>query len=229
MYTNTSTSSETKNNIKLVSKKCWVIAQDDIKYECGFKYSTFATNGETERKNLANEFLTVCGGLPYLPKDTLALEMSEKIQNLYNAHTGWNNFHNEPAHAKSLFAYVSTTGSIPEAVRKPYVKTITMTKMGNGYGVSTLAESYYDKLISMFGEYEIKEFVSLPMDTEFASRISLSVCAINFRSLAQYFASRTTNQITSQALAAICSSNDKQIPFLGKDTNYKKLLTAYSV
>lgn len=126
MYTAANAAVQMKNNIKLVASRAWSIAPDEVKYECGFKYATYASNGEIDRKNAANEFLTVVGGLPYLPKDTLALELSEKILNLYHAHTGFNNFYNEPAHARALAAYISSAGAVPDSVRKSYVKTLVM-------------------------------------------------------------------------------------------------------
>lgn len=228
MYTNSGTAAQIRNNIKMVAKKAWAVAPEEIRYECGFKYSNFATNGETDRKNLANEYLAIVEGHSFLPKDTLALEMSEKIQNLYSAHTGMNNFYNEPAHAKSLSHYVSTTGEVPDAVRRSYIKTIVMAKIGNGYGISTMAESYYDELISRFGENEIREFVSLFSDREFSSRVSLNSCRLNYKSLASSLRTRTTNQISQQILGLISKANDTQLPSLGKETAYKKLIESFS-
>lgn len=227
MYTAENTSVQTKSNIKLVAKKCWNLAPDDAKYECGFRYSNFAANGEVNRKSAANEFLTVVSGLSFLPRDTLALEISEKIMNLYNAHNAFNNFYNEPAHARALASYVSSTGQIPDSVRITYVKTITMVKIGNGHGISVMAEPYYDSMIEKFGESEIKEFIKLLSDRELSSRIALRSCTSKFKSLTTYFIERTTNQITLQVLQKIVSSTDAQIPNLGKDSSYKRLIDSY--
>ncbi len=227
MYTAANAAAKTKSNIKLVVQKCWSLSPEDAKHECGFRYASFAANGEIDRKTAANEFLTVVGGLPYLPGDTLALEISEKIANLYDAHNAFNNFYNEPAHARALASYVSSTGQVPDAVRKPYVKTIVMTKIGNGYGISGMAESYYDSLIEKFSENEIKEFVQLLIDREFSSRVALRSCTPNFKKLAGYLSGRTTNQISLQALQKIVGSTDAQIPSLGKDSAYKRIIDSY--
>jgi hypothetical protein len=224
MYTAENAAVQVKANIRLVAAKCWAIAPDDAKYECGFRYATFAANGEVNRKSAANEFLTGVGGLPYLPGDTLALEMSEKINNLYNAHTGFNNFYNEPAHARALAAYISSAGQIPDSVRKPYVKTIIMAKIGNGHGISTMAESDYDAMIMKFGEREIKEFALLLLDREFSSRVGLRNCVTGYKNLANYLVARTTNQLSIQALQKIVGSTDAQIPNLGRDSAYKRLV-----
>lgn len=227
MYTAENTSVQTKSNIKLVAQKCWNLAPDDARYECGFRYASFATNGEINRKNAANEFLTVVNGLPFLPGDTLALEISERITNLYNTHNAFNNFYNEPAHARALASYVSSTGQIPDSVRIAYVKTVVMVKIGNGYGVSGSAEPYYNSLIEKFGESEIKEFAKLLLDREISSRLALRSCTPNFKNLATYLIGRTTNQISLQALQKIVGSTDAQIPNLGKDSSYKRLIESY--
>ncbi len=227
MYTAQTATAQVKNNIRMVCVKSWAMAPEASRYECGLKYATYASNGENNRKDAANEFLTTVGGLPYLPKDTLAVEISEKVNNLYIAHTGFNNFHNEPSHARLLDSYISQTGNIPDSVRKAYVKTVVMAKIGNGHGTSDMATSYYDNMLSKFGEIEIKEFVSLLLDREFSSRICLSSCRGGYKNLAIYFQGRTTNQISLQALQTILTATDQQLPNLGKDTRYGQLLASY--
>jgi hypothetical protein len=224
MYTAENAAVQVKANIRLVAQKCWGLAPDDAKYDCGFRYATYAANGEVERRAAANEFLAVVDGLPYLPGDTLTLEISEKVNDLYRAHNAFNNFYNEPAHARALASYISSAGQVPDAVRNGYVKTVVMAKIGNGYGVSGAAEPYYDSLIERFGESEISVFVQLLFDREFSSRLALRACAPTYKALAAYLAGRTTNQVSLQALQKIGASTDAQLPTLGRDTAYQRLL-----
>lgn len=224
MYTTKDAAVQVKNNIKLLAGSAWNVAPDEVKHECGFKYATFASNGEVERKGAANEFLSVVGGLPFLPNDTLALEIAEKIDSLFAAHTGFNNFHNEPAHARALDAYVSSAGTIPDAVRKSYVKTLVMAKIGNGHGISEMAVPYYDRLVLKFGEAELREVALLLADREFSSRVGLRSCVSNYRALLGQIAPKTTNQVTQQAFAQIQGATDSQVPNLGKDSSYNRLL-----
>lgn len=226
MYTSQDAPAQLKTNIRYVYQKAWDIAPDDTKHELGFKYATFASNGEIIRKDAANEFLTAVGGLAYLPQDTLVVELSEKINNLHSAHISFNNFHNEPPHARVLDSYVSSTGTVPDSVRGKYVKTVVMARIGNRHGVSRMAISYYDNMLSKYGEPEIKEFIYLLSDREFASRVSLLSCRNEFVALASCFLKRTTNQITQQALTAIGAATPEQLPKLGKDTRYRQLLAS---
>lgn len=227
MYTADNATSQVRSNIRLIARKCWDLAPEDARYECGLRFSTFAANGEVARRTSANEFLSKIDGLGYLPPDTLAVEIAEKVTALYNAHSAFNNFYNEPAHAKSLLAYIPATGRIPEAIRRSYVKTLIMTKIGNGYGVSGMAVPHYDSMIGRFTEEEFKELVKLPTDREFSARLSLRSCASNYREIVKSLLPLTTNQITITAMNIIMAATDQQIPNLGKDSAFQRIINSY--
>ncbi|ARH18330.1 hypothetical protein N0002_05500 [Pseudomonas aeruginosa] len=227
MYTADNTSTQVKTNIRFIGSKCWALAPDDTRYECGFRFTTFAANGENGRKALAHEFLKGVDGLGYLSPDSLAVEMSVCINALFNAHSGFNNFHNEPAHARNLLAYVPANGQIPESVRVPYVKTLIMARVGNGYGVSDMAIPNYQSMIARFGEDEFKEFVKLIIDRQFQARLTLRNCSTRFKELAASFLPLTANQITHGALTSIIGSTDQHLPNLGRETAYTRIVSAY--
>lgn len=227
MYTAENTSTQIKSNIRLIATKCWALAPDEPRYECGFRFTTFAENAENARKSLAHEFLNGVGGLGYLSPDSLAVEMSACINALFNAHNGFNNFHNEPAHARNLMAYIPASGQIPESVRVAYVRTLTMARIGNGYGVSDMAVPNYQTMISRFGEDEFKEFIKLLTDRQFQARLALRNCSARFKELATAFLPLTANQITKSALNAIIGSTDQHLPNLGRETAYARIISAY--
>lgn len=224
MYTSTDVPAQTKLNIKYVAGTAWKLAPLEAKHECGLKYATFASNGEVERKAAANEFLRGVGGLSYLPSDTLALEISDRVNSLLVAHVGYNNFHSEPPHARALDAYIPTTGSVPEAVRKPYIKTVVMARIGNGFGVSDMAVPYYEHMIDMFGEAESREVTFLVCDREFSSRLNLPRCVDGLKDLISKLKPRVTNQVTIQAFDRMLQCTGPQLASLGKDSSYNKLI-----
>lgn len=227
MYTNNNAAVKVKSNIKNIAKKCWDLSSETTKYSCGIRYQSFAANGERERKDAASEFLTAVFGLPYLPLDSLAVEISIRINSLYQAHFGWNNFHNEPAHASALSAYISSAGNVPDSVRSEYVKVVALCYLGNSYGVSDMAISYYKEMINKFGELELKEFVKIVYDKELMSRLEIKRCASRYKEMACDFVDRTTNQITLQALGIITTATESQLPNLSKTTAYDKLIRSY--
>lgn len=217
---------EVKQNIRLIAKFIWLMTGEDAKHEVGVKYATYAANADIGRRDAAKDFLQIVEGLAYLPSDALTVEIAEKVQNLFSAHLGFNNFYNEPAHAKALAPYISSAGVIPEPVRYPYVKAVTMCAIGNGYGISVAAYSYYQQMLERFTDNEIWTVALLVTDTEFASRLSLPDCRQRFQKLLTYFKGRTSNQGIIAAVDYILSANDDQIPVIGTATKMKALLHA---
>ncbi len=224
MFVDSNATADAKNNIRLIAMAAWNQAPRDAKQELGLKYAIFAANGELSRRDSAREFLEAVDGLTFLPSDTLALEVSEKVENLYEAHTGYNNFHHEPAQARALAAYVPENGDVPEAVRNQYVKTIAMCYLGNGHGVSNAAYPYYEKLVSRFKDSDISILCRLPQDPEFTSRLQFSSCAERFRELGSYLMTRTSSQSLIEVLDFIATRSDQQMPKLSTTTRYKQLL-----
>ncbi len=203
MYTDPDMAASAKNNIKLIAKSVWDGAPDERRYEVGLKYETFLANADVARRDSAREFLEIVGGMSYLPKETLARELEEKIQNLLTSHYGMNNFYNEPSHAKILAELVPKTGIIPQAVRGIYVKAIILCRIGNSYGVSWAAQDYYDELISRFQEAEIQQVARLLLDKEISSRLQIKICAIRFSNICSELRKRATNVHTITALDRI--------------------------
>lgn len=224
MFVDENVTADAKNNIRLIAMAAWNQAPREAKQELGLKYAVFAANGELIKRDSAREFLETVRGLTFLPSDTLTLELSEKVENLYEAHTSFNNFHHEPAQARALAAYIPDTGDVPDAVRSQYVKTVVMCYVGNGYGVSNAAYRYYEMLVSRFKDAEILILCRLPQDPEFASRLQFSQCAEQFRELASYLKARTSNQMLIEVLEFIASRADQQISKLPTTTRYRQLL-----
>ena len=213
-----------KNNIRLIAMAVWSRSPDDTRQELGIKYANFAANADIPRRDAAKDFLQVVDGLAHLPKDTLAVEMSAAINCLFLAHTSFNNFHNEPAHAKLLARYVPTNGAIPDSVRRTYVKTVTMCFIGNGYGVSNDSVQYYLEMTGMFQDSEIYTLLCLMEDEDFASRLQFEKCLNRFKELLNVLAPRTSNQTLVNGISYLLGRTGLQMPKCGKTTEFKRLL-----
>jgi hypothetical protein len=202
----------------------WQQTPEQIRSELGTRYVVYAANADLPRKEAAKEFLQVVGGLTYLPEDTQVVELTEKINNLLTAHNGFNNFHNEPAHAKALFNSVPNTGQIPDAVKHTFVKTVLMCYIGNGYGVSIAAYHYYEQLVARFHDNEAWIIAQLLQDEEVASRLQLTDCQRRFRKLIQTLHGKSTNPAVAAVLAHIQSRTDTQLSTAGRTSEFKALL-----
>ena len=214
---------QVKNNIRLIAVAVWNRAPDIAKREAGIKYVNYASNADIPRRDSAKEFLTLVNGLTFLPKDRLALEVSEAVATLFQAHIGWNNFHNEPAHAKNLFRFIPDNGDIPESSQYEYVKTVTMCTIGNGYGTSTVAYPYYQAMIARFREQEIWNVCLLVEDQDIMSRLQFDSCQKLFRKLLADLQQRVSNQAISAVIVYILKQTNQQLPVCGTTTEFIRL------
>ncbi|PGF06126.1 hypothetical protein COM59_26305 [Bacillus pseudomycoides] len=224
MYTDPQLDVQIRNNLKLVASSLWMYCSSESKKNLGLKYAVFSANADLPRKAFAHEFLQFVAGLSYLPTEQIVVDMDQALDNLLMVHNGYNNFHNEPPHAKLLAAYVPPTGKIPSLVVNKYVKVLTMCAIGNGYGVSELAYHHYKELINRFSDIQILEFVKLLKDSDVTSRLQFTSCAQNFISLAQEFIPKTVDINLNKLLEMISKSTYKNVGKLGQDTQFNVFL-----
>lgn len=224
MYTDPNISVTIRNNLKLIAKQSWEISTDDVKYELGIKCKTFSANAEIQRRDYAREFIDFVEGLVYLPSDTFQLEFGQAVQNLYEAHTSFDNFHTEPAHARLLNRYIPASGEIPKELRNKYVKTVIMCFIGNGYGISSLAYTYYEEMINKFQDKEIAMFCILPKDREFVSRLQFGGCKSRYKELALNFKKVTRNEEIITLLELIKNTKDEQLQNIATTATFKSIV-----
>lgn len=215
---------EVKNNIRLIAKELWQLLPEQQKKETGLKYAKWAVNGDTQRKTAAHEFLETVNGLSYLSEDVLAVELADALKFLYNTHQGWNNFYNEPPFAKLIKKYIPQNGSIPDVIRNEYVKVLFLCRIGNGYGVSSIAEPIYDELIGKFTDKEIVEFLELFNNIEISSQLSFTNCQKNLREILSVLKSHTSNTVIIRGIEFIENKNDKLFSSICNMDEYKNIL-----
>lgn len=225
MYTDSRLDAKVRNNLKLVAPSLWENGSVEARNHSGLKYAVFSANADVDRKSLAHEFLVFVEGLSYLPSEQIIVEMDQTLDNLFMVHNGFNNFHNEPPHARLLYSYVPSTGDVPEQIVSKYVKVITMCSIGNGYGVSNSAYIYYKELLARFKEEQIVKFVKILNDSDMRSRLQFIECAENYKVLAQEFLPRVTNISVIKALETIINSSVKKLNKLSNETGFKKVIT----
>src|SRR3546814_19859877 len=54
MYTADNATTQVKSNIRLIARKCWELAPEDAKFECGLRFAAFAANGDVARRTAAS-------------------------------------------------------------------------------------------------------------------------------------------------------------------------------
>jgi hypothetical protein len=226
MFTDPNTAANTRNNIMLIASPLWIVCPDEARFEAGVKHQTFAVNGEAARRSLAHQFLETVDGLSYLPANALAGEIDSALSGLWRVHNGFNNFYNEPTHARVLAKLIPSTGRIPPGIEREYVKVLTMCRIGNGYGVSDEALPIYDALISRWSERHLILFVRLVAeDREVSSRLQFELCANNLRAVASELRTRTANTLVQRGLNLIENTPMDQLFRLKDRGEYKQAMT----
>ncbi|WP_339653169.1 hypothetical protein [uncultured Salegentibacter sp.] len=225
VYTDTTTTSPIRKNIDRLTPHVWTAITEDTKYIIGSKFGLFRKNGDVERKDLVQKFLETVDALQYKDEDSLAAELLEKLQTLKTVHFEWYNFYNEHAHAKSINKSIPTNG-IPEAVRKLFVKVISICYIGNGKGnrggVDTDAVKYYVKFVEAFTVSEIKDFLHLFKDPEFVTDFNYSTPDNRLRDLAKFFKTKTKDVHINRVLDLIMDFPKGSLQNMSSDTRYKE-------
>ena len=223
MYTDTGVDTRIRDNIRLVAAAIWEVASEDSRKEVGFQHTVLSANGENARANLTRELIQIVGGQEYLSVTVLASEISEAVDNLMHAHSGWHNFYNEPAPAKILHGIVPSDGSIPTDVIRKYVKVLTMCRIGNGFGVSWEATGYYDTLLSRFADEHIVVFINLLDDPDVASRLQFAGCVVQYKSLVAKLKDRAVRPRIKEILDFIEGFGGR-FNAIASDSQYRQLL-----
>jgi hypothetical protein len=224
MFSDSSVAATVRSNIQLIAGAAWAVAPEDARQEAGFKYAQLQANGEVTRAAFARSFLELVGGLPYLPGDALALEINTALENLSTAHGGWDNFYNEVPHATILRSLIPATGLIPVAVRLKYVRTLTLCRVGNGYGVSRAAQPIYDDLIARWGDRDVATFVVFATSLVFSSRLGIRGCAANYSRIAGQLMNRTTAPLLRRALEYIRDFPTARMGEIREDVTFRQII-----
>lgn len=228
LYTDAKSAQHARDNIEGIGPAVWSAATEDRKYEIGARFGVLRKNGEVAKKESCQKFLEVVNGLSYKDEDSLAGELIEKLENLYRAHFGSNNFYNEYPHAKALSDSLPATGKIPRAARAMWVKIISICYVGNGYGyrqgVDEQALPYYQNYVNNFTEADSIEFVKLFLEPEFTSPLSRSMPDKRVRDLATFLKSKHTNIHLQRALDLIITAPTKTLHGLYNTTDFKNTL-----
>lgn len=122
------------------------------------KHSEYLAKGDEKRYAASQQFFEKLGLLSLLNESEQHSVFSRALDRLWDAHTGLNNFYNEPPFAERLYE-LSSQSQVPETVQDKFVETVIACFMGNGYGVSWAAAPHYEATIRGFSPREIAAMV----------------------------------------------------------------------
>lgn len=147
-----------KHNVKLLAPYLWKIVNDDVKSAIGHNFVSLKDLKGRDAAAEALEFLKIVGGVEYIPEGFKEIIFKKQAQFLIDAHLGWDNFYNEPSYAKDLLLLGA---EIPIPALFSYVKAITISYVGNQYGISVAAQKYNEKMIQNLAQSGIRTLINI--------------------------------------------------------------------
>lgn len=154
------------------------------------RHQDYLAKGDEKRHKASQQLFEKLGLLSLLGESERHALISSACKKLYSVHQAFDNFYNEPPFAERL-AQISIQGAMPNTVKQELVETVVTCAVGNQYGVSRAAYSYYANIIRNFTPMEIAFMLELPEKrTVVGNRIKVyNKCKEAFKSLVLLIAS----------------------------------------
>ncbi|ABH00277.1 MULTISPECIES: hypothetical protein [Rhodococcus] len=162
---------DTQDNVRNLWPALWPYVSENARNECGIKLSRFRANADLDRAQRARDLLDLVDGAAYLPESDRAAEVAQSLDELNNAHEGWNNFYEEPSVAQRLLDLVGRYGQVPAQLSPRYVNQIVYVFLTNGKGVAWNADPIYVSLIGKFDGVQAALALRSFTDTRISSRL----------------------------------------------------------
>ncbi|MEB3283171.1 MAG: hypothetical protein VKK42_30045 [Lyngbya sp.] len=183
IYTQPDTTSQTRQNVRLLIPNLWDRLDEHTRQQFGVKYARFVANNDQVKQKLARQFIETVSGLSYIPDGIRAAEVQTAIENLLSVHRNLNNFYTEPAFARQLQRFVGETGKVPSEINNEYVLCLVEVFLTNGNGVAWNAESIYQSLLDQFDPDQALIAILSFSDINISNRLQHSLCQKKFREL----------------------------------------------
>ncbi|MHC0066023.1 hypothetical protein ACWATR_24470 [Nostoc sp. UIC 10890] len=183
IYTRLDTTPQTRQNLHRLIPYLWDRVDEQTRQQFGIKYGRFVANNDQLEAKLALEFLEIVSGKSYIPETLLSAEIDTAVDNLLNAHRGWDNFNNEPPFAKALETLINDRGQVPLQIREKYVLGLVEVFITNGNGISRNAEASYKSLIERFSTTQAVMAILSFNNTMIASKLQHNLCQSKYREL----------------------------------------------
>lgn len=123
-------------------------------------HTNYLAKGEEEKYKASIQFFEKLSFLELLSDGELNSLFTRAIERLYQVHSGFDNFHNEPPFAERLNE-LTKAHAVPSLIQEKFVEIVSSCFIGNGYGVSNAALTSYEDMIKNFSPIEISLLLNL--------------------------------------------------------------------
>lgn len=213
------------DNVRLLWPRLWPFVRDAARSSYGLRHARAIASAEIAFATAARELIDLVNGTAYLTTEVRAVDMSEALDLLSDAHHGFNNFYNEPAPARRVLDLAGEKGDVPDLVRERYIHVVIDCFLGNGYGVSAAAEVSYEKMLARFSSADAGVALRLFMNPVYSSLLTSSVGRTQWGRLLDILEPKLTSTTDRNLMAEIraFTGNPDQLRL---DTRVKQLATA---
>lgn len=225
LYTAQDRTPTVADNVRMLWPRLWPFIRDAARSSYGLRHARAIASAETGFATAARELIDLVDGTAYLTTEVRAVDMSEALDLLSNAHHGFNNFYNEPTPARRVLDLAGEKGDVPNQVRDRYLHIVIDCFLGNGYGVSAAAAVSYEKMLARFSSTDAGIALRLFMDPVYSSLLGSSAGRAQWARLLDILEPKLTSTTDRSLMAAIRTfpgSPDQ----LGLDSNIRRLATA---
>jgi len=133
------------------------------------KHGEYLSEGVSGKVKASSQLLEQLGKIGFLTEVERSRIFINALKTLVTTHHGYDNFYNEPPHARRILELRGQT-EVPATAQREFVHSIITCAIGNDYGVSNAAEKYYTQLVSGFSPREISMMLDVVDEINIVSR-----------------------------------------------------------
>lgn len=165
-------------NMAFIIPSLWNDILSDDRYPIGIAYSEAVNKGDRQLVTALKTVLMKVNGFDYVPENLRSLSFIEYANKLREVHYDFNNFYNEPSAVRHL-SNLGTT--IPTPALGACISATLLSKLGNNYGRSTLAQSYVDNILGNLTQERWQYYINnvLPGDEDILTKLMTTGSPLN--------------------------------------------------
>lgn len=204
-YVSPDCSSQAKANINALAPIVWEAAPEASRIIVGDRFARIYVEGTEDEKREAFAFLSLVGGVDLVPTPVRRALFDRRSQNLIDAYFAWENFYNEPPHARAL---VELGKAVPPGAETKYVKALLLSYLGNRWNISRAAQPYVQEMIQNLNQRAITALWRvLDSDKDVALELVNQRPVERVRGLCSLLESRSTPGIIRDVKQFYCSAS----------------------
>jgi hypothetical protein len=133
-----------KASIRSIAPQLWKWCTDDVRSSVAQRFASLRDRKSADASKEAQQFLKMVDGISYVPRTLQFAMFNYCARNLVDAYSGWQNFYNEPDHARALR---ELGFDVPPETAVAYAKAVVLSFVGNSYGHAYGAQSYNREML----------------------------------------------------------------------------------